>query len=178
MGPTVVTTSTSPAAPSTSTAPFSVRTSAAPTSRSRIALRLPLTATAIAAILNLALDILLIPRFDATGAAIANTAAQMVAAALVGFLAWRILRPFPVMPAIVARGIVAATAAGVAAWLVAEAAPGAVALALGIPTYLAVLVLAAVRLGVLAREDAVWLAEAADRRGLPAVGPVFRLLAA
>jgi O-antigen/teichoic acid export membrane protein len=122
-------------------------------------LRVPMIAGVAAATVNVGLDFALIPRYDAVGAAIATSVAQVVAGAptliyshrLVGGLRWE---PLPV-----AAAAVAAAGGGVAAWACVEAIGGVGGVAAGTIAGLLAFSLVARLLRIFSPEDALWLEE-------------------
>ena len=77
-----------------------------------------LVAGAVAAALNVALALILVPRHDAVGAALANTGAQTAVALGVLIYASRLVGESPVEPGPTMRTTVAALAGGLMAWWV------------------------------------------------------------
>lgn len=98
-------------------------------------IRVVVVAGLAAAAVNIALDVVLIPRFSGTGAALANNAAQLVAGVPVFVVAWRAVGGVSWRVRSVLVAAVAAVATGVAARAGLEAGDGArgtvVALVLG-----------------------------------------------
>jgi O-antigen/teichoic acid export membrane protein len=118
-----------------------------------------LVASAFAAAVNVALALILIPRHDAIGAAIANTGAQLVVA--VGVLAYasRLVGEFPIDLGAVLRTVVAAVPGGLAAWALVSSLPEVVGLLAGFAAGVVVFALVARTVGTLGDDDAEWLRE-------------------
>jgi O-antigen/teichoic acid export membrane protein len=126
-------------------------------------LRFPLTIGSVAAAVNLGLDQLLIPAHAAIGAALANTAAQLVAGLPVLIYANRLLG-VRLEAGAVLRPAAASVAGGAVAWTAVMLVGGAGGVLLGLPAGILAFGLVAVTLRILATEDAVWLEEAAGHR--------------
>lgn len=111
----------------------------------------------LGALLNVALSFLLIPWSGSSGAAAANTLAQVVAALpLVVYLVRRLGNvPLPIAETI--RGGSAAVAAAILAYVVTRALPALPGLAAGVVTYFGVLLPLAFVLRAVKREDRVWV---------------------
>jgi O-antigen/teichoic acid export membrane protein len=121
--------------------------------------RSPVLASGLAAALNLALAFVLVPRYDAVGAALANVAAQVLAAAVMLRLAGRAVKGGPWEVASIIRPALAAAGAGVAAWAILQGLTGvAGVVAAAVAGTLAFAALA-FGLGILSAEDAAWLDE-------------------
>jgi O-antigen/teichoic acid export membrane protein len=112
-----------------------------------------------AALLNITLDFLLITRYDATGAAIANATAQGAAAAAYVWFARQALGPIAWERGALARNCVAAVASGAAAWGVAEALGGVAGLLVGFVACLSVYGGLAIAFRVVPPHDRPWLDE-------------------
>jgi O-antigen/teichoic acid export membrane protein len=110
-----------------------------------------------AAAANVALDVVLIPRHGAVGAAVANAGAQVAGSLLVMTFAVRALPRLDVRPLALARAAAAAAATGAAAWAVLRVAGGWLGLLLAVLAGTAAFALAAKALRVLPAEDAEWL---------------------
>ncbi len=129
-------------------------------------MRLPLISTAVAAAVNVGLAAVLVPFYDAVGAAVASSTAQVVGAMLVLVFTARIVRGVSWSPAAALRSAIAAAGTGLAAWGALHLGGGAGGLALGLVAGTAAFAALAVLLRVLPAEDASWLEEAAgDRLG-------------
>lgn len=119
-------------------------------------LRVALAAETVAAIVNVALALWLIPDHGAVGAAGANVGAQATAAVLIlGYALW-VVGPIRWRPLALSRGAAAAGGAGVAAWAVASLG-GAAGLLSGAAVGLTAFLALAVLLRIVPSEDAVWL---------------------
>jgi O-antigen/teichoic acid export membrane protein len=124
-------------------------------------LRIPLISGIIAAVVNVGLDFALIPRYDAVGAAIATSIAQLVAGAprfiyshrLVGGVRWE--AP-PVFAAATASAV-----GGLAAWGCVSAIGGIAGIAAGTVVGLLAFSLVARALRIFTAGDARWLEETA-----------------
>jgi O-antigen/teichoic acid export membrane protein len=112
---------------------------------------------AVGAALNVALAVILIPRYDAVGAALANTGSQTAVAIGLLWYASRLVGKMPVDWPMTLRTLAAVTPAGFVAWLVAEALPAGAGLPLGLVAGGAVFAAAARLIGILSRDDADWL---------------------
>jgi O-antigen/teichoic acid export membrane protein len=127
-------------------------------------LRVPLVIDGCAALCNVALALLLIPRYGAVGAALANSGAQVAVALPLALYVRRLLGPVRWhMPALL-RGAVAAAAAGAVAFAVVEWIEGGVALAPAAAAGGTVFLALGMALSVLPYDDAAWLAGALGRR--------------
>jgi O-antigen/teichoic acid export membrane protein len=137
---------------------------------------MPLALNAIAGAVNIGLDFLLIPRWDAIGAATANSIAQSVV--IIPFVVYtmRVTGRVPLHLAALARACVASAAAGAAAWAVYWALGGALGFLCGIALGAPLLAVLAAILRVLPAEDAAWLDEAAGARLGGFVGRACRML--
>jgi O-antigen/teichoic acid export membrane protein len=139
--------------------------------------RLPVIVGLAAGLIDLGLAALLVPYLDAIGAAVANVAAQLVAAGGAILYCIRLVGGIDLATRQLARLVVASAAAAGAAQFVLEISSGpgsfAVALALGV----VVLAGLALRLRVLSRADADWIAGAvAGRSGARKITAVCRRL--
>jgi O-antigen/teichoic acid export membrane protein len=133
-------------------------------------LRVPLLWGLAGAVVNIGLDFLLIPPFDALGAAFANIGGQLSAGLPVLVYAVRLLRPVDWSPGALARTVTASAGAGLAAWAPAAALGGVGGLVLGLAAGAVAFVALAAALRILPAEDARWLDEAAGGR----LGPLTR----
>jgi peptidoglycan biosynthesis protein MviN/MurJ (putative lipid II flippase) len=126
--------------------------------------RVILTANALAAVVDLSAALALVPLLDATGAALANSAAQVtyalvlagVSARILGTADWRLTT---VLPSLVAAGV--ACAAG---WIVEAELGGLPGFLAGGAVLVVVYLAAALALGLLAADDARWLEAAVGGR--------------
>lgn len=138
-------------------------------------IRLPLLITLVAGAVNIGLDFLLVPLYDAKGAAVANGCAQLtaglpllaVARRRVGAIRWE-------APAL-ARAALASAGAGCAAWGCVQLLGGAPGVIAGLAAEAAALVVLGAVLRILPAEDAVWLDEAVGPRLGGLAGRVFRV---
>ena len=119
--------------------------------------RSPVLASALAAVLNLALAFALVPGYDAVGAALANVAAQVLAAGVMLRMASRAVQAGSWDIAAMVRPLLAAAGAGLAAWGILQGVtglPGVVlAFAGGSLAYAGL----AFGLRILTADDAEWL---------------------
>ena len=112
---------------------------------------------ACAAVANIGLDLALIPRYNAIGAAIANTIAQLLGSVpliivgnrAIGGIRWHTLA--------LARTALAAAAAGLVALILVTSLGDLMGLMLGLPAAIVTFALLAVSVGMLSKEDATWL---------------------
>jgi O-antigen/teichoic acid export membrane protein len=141
-------------------------------------LRVPLVIDACAGVVNIALALLLIPRYGAVGAALANSAAQLAVALPLALYVRRMLGPVEWHLPVLARGAVAAAVAGAVALVVVEAIGGGVALVPAAAVGAAVFAALGVILGVVPRDDAAWLGAALGRRLGPRSERLVRLFSA
>jgi len=138
-------------------------------------IRVPLLITLVAGAVNIGLDFLLVPRYDATGAAVANGCAQLAAGLPIFLVAYRRVGKVRWEAAALARAAVASAGAGVAAWACVRLLGGAAGVVLGLGAEgLALLVLGSL-LRILPPEDAVWLDEAVGSRFGGLLGRTLRL---
>jgi O-antigen/teichoic acid export membrane protein len=138
-------------------------------------IRLPLTANAVGAAVDVALAFALVPSLDANGAAIANAAGQGAYALVVLAAATRIVSPVEWRLGSLVRNLVASGIAGLAGWAVVQSLDGFSGVAAAaVALVLAYAVLAAV-LRPLPADDARWLEEAIPIRG---IARICRLCAA
>jgi O-antigen/teichoic acid export membrane protein len=111
----------------------------------------------VAAFLNVTLALVLIPPYDAVGAALANSGAQAAVAIGVLWYASRLVGKVPVDFHMVLRTLVAVVPGGLVAWLVAEALPPAAGVPLGLLAGTVVFAGVARVVGILRPDDAEWL---------------------
>lgn len=138
-------------------------------------LKFPLVAGIVGAAVNIGLDLLLIPRYDAVGAAFANIGGQLAAGLPALVYAARLLRPLNWAPSSLARACVAAAAGGIGARLVSDLLGGVPGLLCGLAAGLAVFAVTAAALPILIPEDARWLEGVTGSRAARVVRPVTRL---
>lgn len=112
---------------------------------------------AFASVVNLSLDFILIPHFGATGAALANSGAQVSAAVAIVISACRSVGPVNWQVPALVRSSVAALAAGVAGWLGVSWVSGPLGVLAGIAGGLVAYAFTAAQVRVLPRDDAAWL---------------------
>jgi O-antigen/teichoic acid export membrane protein len=126
----------------------------------------------LAAGLDAALAVLLIPRFGGVGAALTNAAAQLGSA--IGYLAFsrRAVGPVAWAPAATARNVAAAAAAAAAAWMTTSALAGVAGLVTGLVVFTTAFAVLSIGLRVIPAEDGRWLAAAVGGR-LPGRRGVF-----
>ena len=121
--------------------------------------RAPLFVGLAAAVVNVALAVTLIPRYDAMGAAVANSAGQVAAALATGHAARRhIGMRAPWDASSLVRAALASAAAGLVAHFLTSG-HGLLGLLAGVAAGLAVLAIASAVLKPLSRDDGAWLAE-------------------
>ena len=132
----------------------------------------------VAGAVNIGLDFLLIPRWDAIGAAAASTIAQAVVIVPLVIYAMRFTGRVPMHFGVLTRAALASALAAAGAWgidhLIGGPAGFFCALALGVPLLAGL----AVALRVLPVEDAAWLDRAAGDRLGGLVGRACRMLTA
>ena len=135
-----------------------------------------LVAMASASVANVALAVALVPRHDAIGAALSNGGAHVVAGVLLVGAARRSVGPIDWQPRLVARGAVAAGAAGAVAWATLELlGSGPLQVVAAVVAGGAVLAGLVLALGPITDEDAEWLHGAVGRRLGPSVGGAVAL---
>ena len=122
-----------------------------------------LTAGAVGAVVNIALDFALIPRYDAIGAALANCGGQLTSGLPVLVYAWLRIGVVRWEPSALARTAVASVGAGFAGWLVQRWLEGAAGLLLGLGAATLAFGALASQLRILTADDAAWLADAVGR---------------
>lgn len=116
-----------------------------------------LVAGAVAAVVNVALALVLIPKHDAVGAALANTGAQTVVAIGLLVYASRLVHAFPIDLGAVLRASVAAVPAGLVAWVLVSELPEIVGLLAGLAGGVLVFAVVARFARILRQDDAEWL---------------------
>jgi Na+-driven multidrug efflux pump len=129
---------------------------------------------AFAAVVNVALDFVLIPGRGAVGAAIANSTAQVIAGIPVLIYMARHLEGVHWRAQALARNIVAAAASGLIAWGFVRLVSGAGGLVAGLAAGTLAFAALGHALRVLPAEDAVWLEEAVGARAGGKVGRAVR----
>jgi O-antigen/teichoic acid export membrane protein len=118
-----------------------------------------LVAGAVAALVNVALALVLIPSHDAVGAALANVGAQTVVGLGVLAYASRLVGEVPIDAGPLLRITVASVAGGLVAWALVSELPEIVGLVAGLAAGAVVFALAARLVGIISPEDAAWLRE-------------------
>jgi O-antigen/teichoic acid export membrane protein len=127
--------------------------------------RVPIIASAIAAAADIAAAAVLVPRFDAVGAAVANDIAVFPAMAIQLVYCVRLVGGVSLAPRyFLQMGFVSAAAAG-AAQASLEIGSGAGPVVLGFVAFCAVFALLARRVRVIPRDDIDWLLKALGGRG-------------
>jgi peptidoglycan biosynthesis protein MviN/MurJ (putative lipid II flippase) len=115
-------------------------------------------------VINIALAFTLIPRYDAIGAALTNVTAQLTAGMPVLVAASRAIGGVRWEPGAVIRAVVASAAGGAAAAACVFVLGDLAGVLVGLPVGMLVAAALAALLGVLAADDARWVAQAAGRR--------------
>jgi O-antigen/teichoic acid export membrane protein len=136
-----------------------------------------LAAGFVGATVNIALDFLLIPRWDAVGAALANAGGQLAVSLPVLVYASRAVQPVPARPADLMPAALAAGGSGLAALAAVELVDGAGGVVLGLAVATVVFALLARVLHILPADDAAWLDQAAGARLGGRVGSATRAIA-
>ena len=127
-------------------------------------IRVPLLVMIVAGVVNIGLDFVFVPRFDAIGAAIANVCAQLAAGlpilvytrGQVGGIRWD--------AGALARATLASALAGGAAWGLVSLLGGAVGVVIGLAAGAVVMAVLGALLRILPADDAHWLADAAGAK--------------
>jgi peptidoglycan biosynthesis protein MviN/MurJ (putative lipid II flippase) len=133
--------------------------------------------SAFAAVVNIALDLALIPGHAAIGAAIANSSAQVLAGLPVLVYMARHVGGVDLRGGPITRGVLASGAGGLVAWGLVQAVGGPAGLVAGLSAG-ALAFAALVRiLRVLPADDALWLDAAVGERAGGRVGRAVRLFA-
>lgn len=135
---------------------------------------LVLAANLGATVVNLGLNLLLVPPHGALGAAFANIAAQGTATALLLGVAWRVLGSVDWKPATTVRSLVPSAGAGAVGAAGAHLVGGIAGVALGVVGGAALFAVLAVLLRIVSPEDAAWLQEHAGHRLGGLVGRLCR----
>ena len=129
---------------------------------------------AAASVVNLVLNFLLVPPYGATGAAVANSGAQLAAAAAIVLYACRSVGPVVWHPRSLLRSAVAAIAAGAGGYLGVSLLTGLGGLVLGVTAGSLAYAAAAAQVRFLAAEDAAWLDRSFGRLFGGRVGRIVR----
>lgn len=140
-------------------------------------LRFMLVAGFAGAAVNVGLDFLLIPRWDAVGAAFANAGGQLFVSVPVLVYASRVMEPVPTRAGTLAPAALAATGAGLAALAGVQLVGGAGGVLLGLAGAALAFAVLARLLRILPADDAAWLDEAAGDRLGGRVGSASRAIA-
>jgi O-antigen/teichoic acid export membrane protein len=141
-------------------------------------IRPELVAGAVAAVVNVALAFVLIPAHDATGAALANTGAQITISVVVFAYTWKLIEAPPIGLSAIARPAIASALAAAVAWGIVSELAGVPGVVLGTAAGIAVFVLVGRLLRILRDDDAQWLWAASGDRALGRlVRPACRVLA-
>jgi O-antigen/teichoic acid export membrane protein len=127
-------------------------------------LRVLLVAGGVATVVDIALAFILIPRYDAIGAAITNVSAQLTAGLPVLVAASRMVGGVRWEPRAMLRAVVVSAAGGIAAAACVVLLGDLGGVMIGLPLGFLVAAALAVVLGVLPADDARWVEEAAGRR--------------
>jgi O-antigen/teichoic acid export membrane protein len=141
-------------------------------------IRFPLVVGAGSAVLNVGLDLALIPPHAAVGAAIANASAQGATAVATVAYGVRLMAPVRWEAATLARGVAAAALAGGAAWGALALVGGGPGVVAGLVAGIAVFAVSAARLRILPRQDADWLEQSFGRLIGGRLGAAARVMAA
>jgi O-antigen/teichoic acid export membrane protein len=140
-------------------------------------LRPMVAAGAVASVVDIGLAFLLVPRYDAVGAAIASICAQLTVGVPVIFYARRAVEDVRWRPPMVARQAFASGLAGIAAWACVELLGGLAGVAAGGLVAIAAFGLLAGALRVLPADDARWLDDVVGGRIGGMIGRVIRFWA-
>jgi O-antigen/teichoic acid export membrane protein len=132
---------------------------------------------AVGALVNVGLDLVLIPRYDAVGAAFANCGGQLAAGLPVLVYAWRRIGVTRWEPGALARTAVASIGAGLTGWLVQRWLGGAPGVLLGLAAASVAFAALAAKLRILITEDAMWLEDSLGRPLGGRVGRAIRMCA-
>ncbi len=136
---------------------------------------IPLLIMLAAGVANIGLDFLLVPRYDAPGAAVANVCAQLAAGLPILAYARLHLGSIRWEATALARAALTSAAAGAAAWGCVRLLHGAAGIALGLAVGTVAFVALAALLRILPADDAAWLDEAVGSRLGGLLGRTFRL---
>jgi O-antigen/teichoic acid export membrane protein len=140
-------------------------------------LRVPLMAAGVATVVNLGLDLALIPRHDAIGAAVASGAAQLTAGIPVIFYASQVVGGVRWAWRAVAKTVAASVAGGVVAAAIVALVGGLAGFIVALPAGLLAFLALGAALRVLPHDDARWIEETAGARIGGLVGRLARALA-
>jgi O-antigen/teichoic acid export membrane protein len=135
-------------------------------------MRFPIVVGVVAAAIDLTAAALLVPRFDAIGAAIANVSASVAAAAIALIYCARLVGGVELRLASLWRMVAVSVAAGLAAWGVLRLVHGAPGFVVALAVAVAVFGALGTLVGVLPREDAEWLARASAKGRGRFIGPL------
>ena len=141
-------------------------------------IRFPLIVGVASAALNVALDLALIPNHAAVGAAVANACAQSATALTTIVYGIRLTAPVRWETASLVRAGAASALAGGAAWATLQILGGAPGVLVGVLAGTAALIVCAVRLRILPRQDADWLEASFGRLAGGRLGAAARAMAA
>lgn len=130
---------------------------------------------AFAAVVNIGLDFLLIPRFDAIGAAVANSGAQIMGALPLAVYASRCVGS-TVPTRTLARAFAGAALAGAVSAAIVASLPPPAGVPAGILAFVVIAVPAALLFRVVSLEDATWLEGVLPGRLVAPVARAARLL--
>jgi len=137
-------------------------------------IRVPIAVGLVAAVVNIGLDITLIPRYDAVGAALANSGAQLVAGLPVIVYAVRLTGAIRWEAGRLLVGAFASACGGLAAWGVLVAIGGGAGVVLGLLAGCGAFGVCARVLRILPADDASWLDDRAGGWVGGSVGWMFR----
>jgi O-antigen/teichoic acid export membrane protein len=136
-----------------------------------------LSTGAIGAVVNIGLDFTLIPRYDAIGAALANSGGQLAAGLPVLVYAAKRIGVTRWEPGALARTLLASVGAGLAGWLAQRWLGGVAGLLVGLVAAGAAFAALAATLRILIAEDAEWLESVLGLRLGGRVGRAIRMCA-
>lgn len=128
--------------------------------------------TAIAVVVNLALNLALVPFFDAVGASIAHVSARTLAAVLLFAATVTALDGVAMRPRVLIPAVLASAGAGLVAWALVEILGGLPGVLAGLVAGSLALLLLARLLRIVPAEDAAWVALVAHGRFGAAVARV------
>ncbi len=140
-------------------------------------MRFPIVVASVAAVADLAAAAVLVPRFDAIGAALANETAALTATTIQFVYCFRLLGGVEIRISQFARMLAASGLAAAAAQAVLELGSGAPPFLAAAALFVVVLAGLAISLRVLPRGDADWLASALRGTRIQRLGRVCMLLA-
>lgn len=127
-------------------------------------IRLPLLIMVVAGAVNIGLDFLLVPLYDAKGAAVANACAQLAAGLPILLVAARRVGAIRWEAAVLLRAALASAGAGAAAWGCVRLIGGAAGVLSGLAVGGVALVVLGALLRILPEDDAAWLDGAVGSR--------------